>query len=301
MNKFPDSIIGAIYILISAFAYATQTTLGKLAFSAGLTPESLLMLRYIFTAAILTPYLVYNKIAVIDKSPLVLLQAVIFAVEGILFFYALQYLSASITVVVFFSHPVLVAITGSIIFREKLRGHFIMGLILAISGVILVSGMLGGVLMLSVTGMALIIAAAIFYTVYSLISQKNVRTISPLTITNTLASGSMIILLVLFHDLSFWGRLSLEQIIITLAMTILNTIIAVVFFLKGVQKIGASRATLLGTLEPVLAMLLAFFLLGESLSRIQMIGAILVFISIFLAVYPSNRTRSSNSSNRGIT
>ncbi len=288
MNKLPDSIIGAIYILISAFAYATQTTLGKLAFSAGLTPESLLMLRYIFTAAILTPYLAYKKSAVIDNSPLVLLQAFIFAVEGLLFFYSLQHLSASVTVVVFFSHPVLVAITGSIMFKEKLHWHFIMGLILAISGVALVSGILGGVVELSAIGLALIITAAVFYTAYSLISQKNVRTVSPLTITNTLALGSMIVLLAIFHNLSFLGRLTLEQIMITLAMTILNTIIAVFFFLKGVQKIGASRATLLGTLEPVLAMLLAFSLLGESLSRIQMIGAILVFISIFLAVYPSS-------------
>ncbi len=293
MNKLPDPLIGVVYIFISAFAYATQTTLGKLAFYAGLSPESLLMLRYMFTVAILTPCLAYKKVAVVDKSPLILLQAFLFALEGLCFFYALQYLSASITVVVFFSHPVLVAIASSIFLKEKLHWRFIMGLILAISGVSLVSGILGGVGKLSAVGMALIIAAALFYTIYSLISQKTVRATSPLTITNTLASGSMIVLLFLFHDLSFLGNLSLEQILITLAMTVLNTIIAVVFFLKAIQKIGASRATLLGTLEPVLAMLLAFTLLGESLSPVQMIGAGLVLISIFLAVYPSKNPHPS--------
>ncbi len=298
--KLSDPITGAIYIFISAFAYATQTILGKFAFSAGLTPESLLLLRYIFTAAVLTPYLFFSKSAVIDKSPAVLLQAFLFAVEGLLFFYALQHLSASITVVVFFSHPVLVAIIGSILFKEKLHWHFILGLILAISGITLVSGILGGAVKLSALGMALIIAAAVIYTIYSLISQKNVCTVSPLVITNTLAAGSMIVLLALFHDISFIQRLSGEQIAIALAMTVLNTLIAVIFFLKGVKKIGASRATLLGTLEPVLAMLLAFSLLGESFSRVQLTGAFMVFISIFLAVYPARSSHHSNSSS-GIT
>ncbi|KUG03472.1 permease of the drug/metabolite transporter (dmt) superfamily [hydrocarbon metagenome] len=296
MNKFPDSIIGAIFICISAFAYATQTILGKFAFSAGLTPESLLLLRYILTASFITPYLFFKKSAVIDKSPLVLLQAFLFASEGLLFFYALQHLSASITVVVFFSHPVLVAISSSIIFKEKLHSYFILGLILAITGVILVSGLLGGAVKLSVLGLALIVGAAVLYTIYSLISQKNVRTVSPLIITNTLAVGSIVILLALYHDLSFLAQLSMEQLLITLVMTVLNTLIAVVFFLKGVKKIGASRATLLGTLEPVLAMLLAFSLLGESLSRVQMLGAIMVFISIFLAVYPASSGHPSSSS-----
>lgn len=293
MNKLSDPLIGAIYIFISAFAYATQTVLGKFAFSAGLTPDSLLLLRYFFTAAFLTPYLLFSKRAVIDKSPPVLLQAFLFAMEGLLFFYALQHLSASITVVVFFSHPVLVAITSSLIFKEKLHFHFIMGLVLAISGVTLVSGMVGGVVKISAMGLVLIMSASVVYTIYSLISQRNVRTVSPLTITNTLAVGSMIILLILFHDLSFLGSVSMDQLIIVLAMSILNTLVAVVFFLKGVEKIGASRATLLGTLEPVLAMLLAFSLLGDNLSRVQLIGAFLVFISIFLAVYPSSSKHPS--------
>ncbi len=301
MNKFPDSIVGAIYIFISAFAYATQTTLGKFAFSAGLTPESLLLLRYILTTLFLTPYLIFKKTAVIDKSPPVLLQAFLFAAEGLLFFYALQYLSASITVVVFFSHPVLVAILGSIIFKDKLHTHFILGLILAISGVTMVSGLLGGAVQFSALGLLLIIAAAVVYSIYSLISQKNVRTVTPLVITNTLAVGSMIVLLVVYHDISFLSRLSMEQLLIALVMTILNTILAVVFFLKGVQKMGASRATLLGTLEPVLAMLLAFSLLGESLSRIQMMGAFMVFISIFLAVYPARNSSLTSTHSSGIT
>ncbi|NLO21915.1 MAG: DMT family transporter [Syntrophomonadaceae bacterium] len=288
LSRLSDSILGAIYIFISAFAYATQTILGKYAFAAGLNPESLLILRFAFTSALLTPYLLLMRIPVIDKSPLVLIQALLFAVEGIMFFYALSQLSASITIVIFFCHPVLVAIMGSIIFKEKLHLYFIWGLLLAVSGVTLVSGVAAGLGQLSPLGLLLIIGSALSYTIYSLISQNIVVKVSPLSITNTLTLGSLLVLLLLFHDLSFLSALTIKSVALVLLMTVLNTLIAVVFFLKGVQKLGAARATLLGTLEPVLAVLLAFTLLNESLSPIQFLGAGLVFLSIFLAVYPSS-------------
>jgi drug/metabolite transporter (DMT)-like permease len=94
LSHLSDSILGIIYIFISAFAYATQTILGKYAFAAGLSPESLLILRFAFTTILLTPYLLIRKIPVIDRSPLVLIQTMLFAVEGLLFFYALSQLAA---------------------------------------------------------------------------------------------------------------------------------------------------------------------------------------------------------------
>jgi len=284
--RVSDSITGVIYISISAFAYATQTILGKFAFAAGLTPESMLLLRYLFTALLLTPYLLFRGLPFMNRSPLVLVQSLLFVLEGLLFFHALQHLPASITIVVFFSHPVLVAILGSMVFKEKLHFHFVLGLLLAVGGVILVSGIADGVGELSVPGLILVILAAVSYTIYSLISQKNVRSISPLTITNTLAIGSLILLLFMFHDLNFLSTLSLQGVSLVLMMTVFNTIIAVVFFLQGIKKLGAAKATLLGTLEPVLAMFLAFSFLGESLSPIQIWGALLVFFSTVLAVYP---------------
>jgi len=61
LNKLPDPIIGAVYIIISACAYASQSILGKFAYESGLTPESVLILRYTFTAILLTPYLLLKN------------------------------------------------------------------------------------------------------------------------------------------------------------------------------------------------------------------------------------------------
>lgn len=114
------------------------------------------------------------------------------------------------------------------------------------SGVALVSGLTGGWGQLSPLGLLLIIGSALAYTTYSLISQKSVIKVSPLSITNTLTLGSLLIILLLFHDLSFISALSLKSVGLVLLMTVLNTLIAVVFFLKAVQKNWGGQGYLAG-------------------------------------------------------
>jgi drug/metabolite transporter (DMT)-like permease len=88
-----------------------------------------------------------------------------------------------------------------------------------------------------------------------------------------------------YSDLGFIKHLTGQQILITITMAIMNTLMAVLFFLKGLQKIGASRATLISTAEPVFCLLMAFFILGETLTPLELLGSSLVFTSMLLAVY----------------
>lgn len=72
-------------------------------------------------------------------------------------------------------------------------------------------------------------------------------------------------------------------------MACLNTLMAVLFFLKGVKHIGATRATLISTAEPAFCIILAYIILGETLTATEFIGTGLVFVSMFLAVRPNKR------------
>ena len=54
-------------------------------------------------------------------------------------------------------------------------------------------------------------------------------------------------------------------------------------FLGGTRRIGAARAALLSTVEPVYTIILASILLGETLTGIQLVGGALVIIGVLLA------------------
>ncbi|MDD2621005.1 MAG: DMT family transporter [Syntrophomonadaceae bacterium] len=284
-NNLSDRIIGAIYITLSAFLYASLPILAKLAFQAGLDPSTALFLRYGFAFVILTIYLkLMRRETLLSSSFLAIIQGFLLISAGLVYFYALHYLSASLATVIFFSHPVLVAILALFLYKEKCDLRLILGLFLAIVGIFLVSDAGNSNLNISLTGLLLAISACIIYALYTLAGQKNVTQISPLSLTATFSLIGIILIPIISPSSISIYSLSWQQLLIVFIMSLFNTVLAVSFFLKGIKKIGASRASLISTMEPVITLLLAFLILGEVLTPIQLLGSSLVIISIFLSI-----------------
>jgi len=284
-----------IFILFSAFMYATLPILVKLAYSAGLGPGSTLLLRYLFSFILLALLINFGKRErILTLSPPVIAQGIFLTVSGLFYFLALNTLSAGLTTVIFFTHPVLVAILSIVIYKEKFVPRIFIGLALALSGVALVSGLVGNSPGLSSEGILFALLACLCYSIYSLLGQKTVARGNPLSITATLSLMAVLIIVPVYHsDLGFLFTLTPSQVLITLLMAVFNTLLAVLFFLKGVQNIGATRATLISTAEPVFCLMMAFLILGETLNRVEAIGSVMVLASMLLAVF----SRHENTSN----
>ena len=297
LRNCSQNLLGTAYVLFSALMYATLPILVKLAYSVGLGPGNTLLLRYIFSFILLSGFIkLFSHGRLLSLSPLVIVQGMLILGSGLFYFSALKTLPAGMATVVFFTHPVLVAILSLFVFKEKFAPRLFLGLALALGGIVLISGLLGGEQALSGRGIVWVLLACLCYTFYSLIGQKTLAEYEPLSITATLSLVGVIILIPVYHsELGFIQHLTGQQILVTLAMAVLNTLLAVLFFLKGLQKIGASRASLISTAEPVFCLLLAFIVLRESLTLPELIGSVLVFASMLLAVYP----RSSDLSGPG--
>lgn len=61
--------------------------------------------------------------------------------------------------------------------------------------------------------------------------------------------------------------------------------------MKGLQQIGATRATLISTAEPVFCLILAYLILGETLTLKEIIGSGMVLASMFLAIRPKDQAQ----------
>jgi drug/metabolite transporter (DMT)-like permease len=283
-----NNLRGSAFILFSALMYATLPILVKIAYAAGLGPSSTLLLRYLFSFIILGGFIkLFRQGRLLSLSPLVIVQGICLVGSGLFYFFALETLPAGIATVIFFSHPVIVAVLSLFVFKEKFVPRLFVGLALALGGISLISGLLGGEMALPGCGIAWALLACLCYALYSLIGQKTLANNGALSITATISLLAVLILTPVYHgELGFFLHLTGQQILVTLAMAVLNTLLAVLFFLKGVQKIGASRASLISTAEPVFCLLLAFIILGERLTPPELAGSVLVFASMLLAVYP---------------
>lgn len=286
MNNKSKQFSGFIYVALSAFMYATMPILGKYAYASGLKPDQVIILRYGFAFLILASYLlIVKRTSPFSKSPLVWVQGSIFIMGSLFYFFALRLLAVSLITIILFSYPALVSLLSIKIYKEKLGpGHFA-AVLLAIAGTGLVGGLGLSHLQISSTGVLLAVSTAVCYTVFCLLGQKTTDGSSPLSLTASISFAGVLIILLVFHSPGFLLRLNLMQLLIGLALGLVNTVLAVSFYLKGIQLIGAARASLVSILEPVLTVILAVLILHEHLTSPQLTGALLVLASMFIAVH----------------
>ena len=67
-----------------------------------------------------------------------------------------------------------------------------------------------------------------------------------------------------------------------LAISIIGTAIAFSLYLQGIQEIGAVKASMLASIEPVAATLFSFVWLKTPFSSIDIIGFVFIMTTVFL-------------------
>lgn len=210
-------------------------------------------------------------------------------------FFGLQYVDASLFVVLFFSYP---AMTGLImaVLGEPLPWRGWVALVMTTIGVVLtapdvltlsLSGdMLYGVLIALLN--ALLVAVFMIWSGYIQRGYPTSAWSSAWSLTGTLFVA---IPLVLVRGVGFPP--DLRMWLLMFGLCTFSTVLPVFSLLMGVRLLGAGRAAILGTLEPVLAVFLAFLLLGERLLWIQIVGAVFIIASIIVLEAPMPRRKKA--------
>jgi drug/metabolite transporter (DMT)-like permease len=67
---------------------------------------------------------------------------------------------------------------------------------------------------------------------------------------------------------------------VAIGIAIVPTMFAISLFLASLPRVGAARASLLSTWEPVVTVLLAVAFLGDRLSPLQVVGGALVLLAV---------------------
>jgi len=77
---------------------------------------------------------------------------------------------------------------------------------------------------------------------------------------------------------------SLEAWLAVLAIAVFSTLLAILGFFKGLEKLGASDASTLSTLEPLVTIGLALLVLGETITGLQLGGGALILAAVIYLV-----------------
>ena len=205
---------------------------------------------------------------------------------------SLKYTTAANATLLGNTAPLWVALAALFIFREKLRGIFWLGLILALAGATLVMG--SDFLRHPTLGLGDLMAstAAIFYAAYQLITQRGRKYIDPFRYTYIVgisATIGMFIMNIVLGN-SFTGYPA-QTWIIFFATAIVSQMIGYLAITYALGHLPASvvAPTLVG--QPILTAILAIPMLGEIPNTIQWIGGGIALAGIYIVNQSHRQTQ----------
>ncbi len=305
--KNKHELAGVIAVAMSALSFASLGYFGRILTQQGLSTAASLTFRFTFAAAVLGIVLALKRSWRLDLKSLttcLLLGAFGYTVQSGLFFISLQRLPTGIASLLLFMNPTLVA--AITLAHEKRRPYIkeSVAILLSILGCYFVLD-ISASFKFDIIGILSGLGAAIWYAFYIKISEKVLHKIEPIQATTyiSLGAGLTFLLIAAFNN-EITLPTSTQAWTAIIGISVLSTVIPITLFFKGINILGAHRASIISTLEPVFTSMLGALLLQETFSTIQFIGAVAIIAAVVVIQYPTrphrNQTAQKNHLQEGI-
>jgi len=198
---------------------------------------------------------------------------------------SLSYTSIASSVVIVTSHPLFVAIISYFLWRERLNKKAILGIIIALGGVVLIN--YGGFLVSSraIFGDLLALLAAISMGVYLIIGRQLKGRINILPYLTMIYAGAALILLMVtvFSGYSLFNYTSTTYAMLFL-LALIPQLIGHSSLNLAVRLIPVTLVSVGILGEPIIAVALGYIILGEGITITEILGSLLTLGGMFIVL-----------------
>ena len=280
---------GFSFIIIATLLWATAAPIAKYLFNNGILPADLVQARVSYSFLILVVILGLFKreflvIAVQDIPYFAVLGIGGFAFVQYTYFAAISRIDVGIAIALQYTAPSMILGYSIIFLGKKIRVATVIAVGLALLGCYLVIGANEADLStVNWEGILWALASAVTFAFYTLYGEKGIQKYTPWTV----------FFYAVFFAAIFWNLIHPPFILVgkgfswmvwmaILAVAIMGTLIPFALFFMALKKLDPIRLTVTSTLEPIFATGMAFLMLGETLSMLQIFGGGLILISVIL-------------------
>jgi drug/metabolite transporter (DMT)-like permease len=281
---------GTLLCLASGAAFGAMAIFGKLAYDEGANVGTLLGVRFAIAAALFWALLLADgaarEVGALNGRDIgagLALGACGYALQSGTYFAALEHIDASLLSLVLYTYPAIVAAAAVALGRERLNGRRVAALVLASGGLALVvAGAGAGAL--DPLGIALGLGAALVYSTYILVSDGIVARVSPRALAALVCTGAAASLIAGSALLGEFrpGALTTTGWGWVAGLAVVSTVGAISLFFAGLRRVGPTAASILSTVEPLVTVLLAFVVFGETLGPVQIAGGAFVLAAVLV-------------------
>ncbi len=297
--------IGITLTVVSAFGFGSGALFAKPVYAVGVDWHTLMAWRFLFGAGLSWALLAATaggraRVRRLDRRSLVVsvLLGILYTGNSGSYFAALETVSASLGALIVYIYPALVAVM-SLRVGQKLEGRRAWGALgLTLVGAALAVGNIDAASPPPVSGLMLMLASPVIYAVWIVLAarlsgeRRSGVGRDAQTAADPLAAGAV---MMTATAATFWisalavGRRVLPGQIPPsawggmLGVGVVATFIAIQAFYGGAHRIGAARASLVSTVEPVWTIVLAGLIYGERLGPLQLVGGAMILVGVIIA------------------
>lgn len=275
-------LIGVFLIIISGISFGTGAIFARLAYESGTTPITLLFLRF-GIASICMLFIMLVRGIPLPRGRILLILMLMGAVgyvgQSFCYFTALTLVSAGLVALLLYLHPAVVTVLAVIILKEPISKWKIIALMFALVGTALTIGPAGGGKPL---GIILSLGAAFIYSFYILVGSKITKQGTAIQSSTVIITSAAIVYsgIIAIKGPAFpttllgWASVS--------AVALISTVLAIVTFLAGLERVGPTNASILSTIEPVTTVILAMLVLDEVITPLRIAGGMMILFAVII-------------------
>lgn len=277
---------GYIFIISAACCWGFIGVFSSIAFSQGMQPLEIGFFRASIAWACFAVHAFVKKDIHLDKKDIPLF--VVFGLLGVSLFY-ISYLvavktgGAAFASVLLYTAPAWVIFVSLFFYREKITRVKLVAIVLIVLGVFLISGTGGNGSTVSfgyvaiLSGLTAGFCYSLYYTMGKYFSNKYSSTNLFLFVLPIGALGILPFVEFTHKTPIAWAAL--------IAVSVLSTFIANYCYYQGLKYLEAGRASIVATLEPVVAAIAAYAFLGEYFTPLGYLGAFLIIVAVVATIY----------------
>lgn len=289
-----QELFGLTLVLLGALGFSSKAIIIKLAYSASANVDAitLMSLRMVFSLPLFLLVACWHNRNP-NVMPLKPKQWLMVSLLGVLGYYlssyldftGLYYISAGLERIILFLYPTFVVLFTALIYKRAIKLTTALALMLCYAGMILIF-----IEQLSldstdiVFGSSLVLLSALIFAFFTMGSGVMTHSIGSTRFTAYTMSIAGIATLIHFaasHPINLI-ELPSKVYYLALFMAVFATVIPAFFMNAGIRRIGAGPAAIISTTGPIGTLILAFFILRETITVNQLAGTLLVLTGVYV-------------------
>jgi drug/metabolite transporter (DMT)-like permease len=293
---------GVLYAITTAVLWGVLAIVLKVSLN-NLTPSDITWFRFFMAFVVLAAYYFIRKpyyLRILKRPPLLLIIATVcLAVNYFGFIQGVNLTTPTIAQVFIQLGPVLLAVSGFVIFHEKLNFRQVFGLCLVVTGLVVFYKEQLSLIVSDrstwQTGVIWVLVAAITWAVYSVLLKILVLKYPPMQL-NLVIFGLPMLLYLPFVNFGHFASIGITGWLILLFLG-LNTLIAYGLLAMAIQYIEANKVSVILVLNPLLTVALmsiishsgATWIKPEHYTMVTIVGAFIVLTGAIITIFRKNR------------